>query len=95
MCGMLIIYYKVVKKPSLIAPFWKICFRKDSLFISSFLIISICVDEDAFFDYEKGIYVAGKDFDAWRLASPNATPYRGTQANYTRRGIETERAVNF
>ncbi len=54
-------------------------------------ILSLSVNEDEFFDYNKGIYVAGVDFDSWRAANPFAFPNGGTQANYRRRGIETEK----
>lgn len=36
MCGVLIIYYKVVKKPSLIAPFRKISLREGSYLFYNF-----------------------------------------------------------
>lgn len=55
-------------------------------------IMSISLSENKFFDYEDGIYVAGKDFDDWRLANPTLSVeddflYSG---NYSRRGDETE-----
>ena len=49
-------------------------------------IVSLSIQEDALFDYDQGIYVAGVDFDTWRAANPN-TPVQGlVPANYHRRG---------
>lgn len=57
-------------------------------------VISINLDEDLFFDYEKGIHVAGKDFDDWRLANPDAA-YFDSNNNYLRSGDATEARANF
>jgi hypothetical protein len=53
-------------------------------------VVSINLNEDAFFDYQQGIYVAGVDFDNWRAANPAGWPDGGTPANYWRRGDDTE-----
>jgi len=58
-------------------------------------VISISVQEDALFDYDKGIYVAGVDFDQWRLDNPVAEIHNGVPGNYHRRGREWEVPVNF
>lgn len=58
-------------------------------------IINITTNPAYLFDYEEGIYVAGKDFDDWRIDNPSSNePYWG-DANYKRRGIEYEIPSNF
>lgn len=58
-------------------------------------VISIVTSEDNLFDYQKGIYVAGKIGDDWRLSNPwtDYNPSRPT--NFVQRGIEWERAAHF
>lgn len=58
-------------------------------------VISIVTAEDNFFDYYKGIYVAGKVGDDWRLANPTAGWNAGQPANYHMRGYEWERPAHF
>lgn len=53
-------------------------------------VVSVSVSPDALFDYEKGIYVAGQDFDSWRRNNSWGYPDGGTQANYKRSGSEWE-----
>lgn len=53
-------------------------------------VISLGIQEDYLFDYEKGIYVAGKDFDDWRAGNPGPSANGGHPANYRRRGVEWE-----
>lgn len=59
-------------------------------------VISLSIDENKLYDYNDGIYVAGKDFDDWRIANPTIEP-AGLEniANYYRRGIENERLANM
>ena len=57
--------------------------------------ISITVQEDELFDYEHGIYVAGKVFDDWRAANPNTNASGGTTANYWLGGIHTEKPAHL
>jgi len=57
-------------------------------------IVSISLDEEHFFDYENGIYVAGKDFDDWRLENPTSDAL-WSNANYKRSGDETEKKAHF
>ncbi|GHB40958.1 hypothetical protein GCM10008106_22600 [Mongoliitalea lutea] len=59
-------------------------------FQSNLPIISISLNEADLFDYENGIYVAGVDFDNWRIANPTQTPTGGTASNYRRSGEEHE-----
>ncbi|RZJ30965.1 MAG: hypothetical protein EOO48_03510, partial [Flavobacterium sp.] len=57
-------------------------------------VVSISLDENKLFDYEDGIYVAGKIFDQFRTDFPNeAADY--PIGNYTQKGSEFERAANF
>jgi len=58
-------------------------------------LISISLQEDAFFDYFTGIYVAGQIFDQWRANNPNANAVGGSPANYWLRGDFTESAAHF
>ncbi len=66
-----------------------------SAFAGDLPIASIAVNEDDLFDYNKGIYVAGIDFDNWRKNNPNGITNGHVQANYRRRGIETEKPASF
>jgi hypothetical protein len=64
-------------------------------------VISLSLTESKFFDYEDGIFVAGKDFDDWRAANPtvNANIYNVNEetenANYLRSGDVTEKVGNI
>lgn len=58
-------------------------------------VISISLNEDYLFDYDKGIYTAGVDFDTWRNANQFAGAGGGTPANYGRRGVENEYPAFF
>ncbi len=60
------------------------------------LLVSLSMDEDALFDYEDGIYVAGTDFDTWRAENPgvNTTPYN-FDANFHRKGDLSEREAHI
>ncbi|NLK50568.1 MAG: hypothetical protein GX294_07955, partial [Candidatus Cloacimonetes bacterium] len=54
-----------------------------------FPVISLSVQEDLFFDYEKGISTAGIDFDTWRQNNPSVSP-TGSAANignWRRQGV--------
>jgi hypothetical protein len=53
-------------------------------------VISISIQGDYYFNYNKGTYVAGIDFDTWRNNNPSAGADGATPANYRRRGIEWE-----
>jgi len=57
-------------------------------------VVSISLDEEAFFDYEDGIYVAGIDFDLWRAENPESNAL-WSNANYKRSGDLTEKQANF
>lgn len=58
-------------------------------------VVSLSLDENKLFDYNDGIYVAGKDFDKWRIDNPLLEPDYIEDANYTRTGIETEKITNM
>jgi len=64
-------------------------------FSSSLPIVALALNEDGLFDYEKGIYVAGQDFDNWRSSRPYEQTSGHVPANYRRRGVETEQAAYF
>jgi hypothetical protein len=59
-------------------------------------VVSISIDENKFFDYNNGIYVAGIDFETWRAANPtqNAEWSRNT-GNFWRTGIANEKVGNL
>lgn len=58
-------------------------------------VISLSLDENKFFDYNDGIYVAGVDFDNWRLENPNESALFTEFSNYDRSGDATEKIGNF
>jgi CotH protein. len=63
-------------------------------------IMSVSMDYNDLFDYEKGIYVRGKVFeDAYRDwmdgKNPEAKEMRNLEANYTQRGSEWERPAHI
>jgi hypothetical protein len=66
-----------------------------SAFSSSLPIASINLNEDDLFDYDDGIYVAGRDFDNWRNNNPNDITNGHRPANYRRSGIATEKPASF
>ncbi len=59
-------------------------------------IVSIVTDKENLFDYEKGIYMLGKYHDEWK-SKVNINSYQewSYEANYTQRGRDWERVVNF
>ncbi|RYD48588.1 MAG: hypothetical protein EOP85_03260, partial [Verrucomicrobiaceae bacterium] len=57
-------------------------------------VISLSMNEDDLFDYTRGLYTAGQDYEKWRrFASYDGDG--GTPANYKRRGDQSEYPVNF
>lgn len=58
-------------------------------------VVAISAQEDDLFDFYKGIYVAGSDFENWRSANPNADANGGRPANYHRDGDEWEYPAYF
>ncbi len=58
-------------------------------------VISISLDEDKFFEYNNGIYVAGADFDNWRLNNPDTPAMYNANGNYDRSGDTTEQIGHF
>lgn len=63
-------------------------------------IMSVSMEYDDLFDYEKGIYVRGKVFEeAYRAYISGEAPWvselRKLEANYTQRGSEWERAAHI
>ena len=49
-------------------------------------VVALSVQEDLLFDYDKGLYVAGKYFEDWRIANPFAPADGGSNANYHQSG---------
>lgn len=58
-------------------------------------VISIGAQEDELFDFNKGIYVAGTDFEKWRTNNPTLNADGGRPANYHRDGDEWEYQAHF
>ncbi|RZJ71961.1 putative Ig domain-containing protein [Flavobacterium sp.] len=58
-------------------------------------VVSLSLTESDFYDYNDGIYVAGKDFDDWRAANPTENPSGLRIGNYHRRGEEFEKRANM
>jgi hypothetical protein len=58
-------------------------------------VISFTAPEEDLFDFYKGIYVAGIDFENWRSSNPSATANGGSAANYHREGDEWEYPAHF
>jgi uncharacterized repeat protein (TIGR02543 family) len=58
-------------------------------------VVSIAIQEDSFFDYEYGIYVAGVVFDDWRSTNTWEDANGGTPANYWRNGLMWEYPGNI
>ncbi|PKP14621.1 MAG: spore coat protein CotH, partial [Bacteroidetes bacterium HGW-Bacteroidetes-23] len=58
-------------------------------------VISLSVDENKFFEYNNGIYVAGADFDNWRIENPDTPALFNADANYDRSGETTEQIGHF
>lgn len=58
-------------------------------------IISLATDEAGLFDYEQGIYVAGKVATDWVASHPGENWDDGRPANYNQRGQTWERAAHF
>jgi len=58
-------------------------------------VISLSTNEDRLFDYEDGIFVAGKDFDDWRATHPADDPTYTANANFERSGVEFEKRTHL
>ncbi|MGV9004885.1 CotH kinase family protein, partial [Flavobacterium sp.] len=57
-------------------------------------VVAISTSENRLFDYDDGIYVAGKDFDTWRTSNPtDIADYE--IGNFARKGGSSERVANF
>ncbi len=58
-------------------------------------VIALTASKDHLFDYEKGIHVAGADFDEWRSSHPLIPANPSVPANYQRRGDKWEYPGHF
>lgn len=71
-------------------------FISNENYLNELPIISIAVNAADLFDYNKGIYVAGKIADDWWTANPSETEWHGGRpANYNQRGIEWEKLAHI
>lgn len=72
-------------------------FDDKAQYYSEIPVISLTVDADDLFGYEKGIYVVGKVFDDWMESSnyDPAEPYWSVPGNYTQHGKEWERQARL
>lgn len=62
---------------------------------SNVRVMSVVIDPDDLFNYETGIYVAGKTYDEWRKENPSGTLDGSTPANFNQRGSDWERAAHI
>ena len=58
-------------------------------------VVSLSLSENKLFDYNNGIFVAGVDFDNWRVANPTAALESQELTNYSRTGPATEKLGNM
>lgn len=58
-------------------------------------VVSVATDAAHFFDYESGIYVAGKYADVWVAANPGESWDDGRPGNYNQRGQDWEKPGHF
>jgi hypothetical protein len=55
-----------------------------------YAVVSVSANEDELFDYDRGIMVAGVDFDSWRAENPTSRAGGSSPGNYRRAGDEAE-----
>lgn len=60
-----------------------------------FDVISLNIQEDHLFSFEKGVYTAGKLFEEYRIKNPGSISDYCTPGNFTNEGDLFERPVNF
>lgn len=72
-------------------------FGEKAKYYQSTKIISLITDPDRLFDYETGIYMAGKKYDDWKNGEEYDanTPDYFMPGNYTQKGREWEREATF
>ncbi len=58
-------------------------------------VVSITIPDSSLFDYSRGIYVAGKAFDNWRLDNPDEPIWPAAPANWGYRGDGWERCMHM
>lgn len=58
-------------------------------------IFSIGIDSETLYNYENGLWVAGRTFDEWRLENPSIDAIYNTPANYLLSGSESEREISL
>lgn len=58
-------------------------------------VISLVTDPKNLFDYESGIYVAGKIYDQWAINNPGSAINQVAPSNYNQRGKNWEREASI
>ncbi|MDR4989315.1 MAG: CotH kinase family protein, partial [Bacteroidales bacterium] len=58
-------------------------------------VVSVVMPDTSLFDYNTGIYVAGKRFDDWRSNNPGREIWPGAPGNWEYSGVEWERAMHL
>ncbi len=58
-------------------------------------LVSICIDEECLYGYEKGIFIKGKTFDDERKMNPEKIIDTHFPRNYLQKGIEWEREAHI
>lgn len=66
-----------------------------SYFKSPISIISLSTNDTNMFDFERGIYISGVDFEKWRNENPLLSIVPVRPANFNRRGDEYEYPIHF
>ncbi|WP_255066333.1 CotH kinase family protein [Lacihabitans sp. LS3-19] len=61
----------------------------------AFDLVSLNIQEDFLFDFNKGLYNAGKAFEEYRIQNPNVTAEFCTPGNFSNEGIDYEKPLNF
>ncbi len=57
-------------------------------------VVSVTLPDSSLFDYYRGIYVAGDEFDYWRSQNPLEAVWPGVPGNWAMRGFEWERRAH-
>lgn len=57
-------------------------------------VVSVTLPDSSLFDYYRGIYVAGDEFDYWRNQNPLEPVWPGVPGNWAMRGFEWERRAH-
>lgn len=58
-------------------------------------VVMLTLPDSVLFDYYRGIYVAGQEFDNWREQNPDQDVWPGAPANWDHSGPEWERSMHL